>query len=64
MNSAHNYERGIEEMSKFITKLICKYGTALCSLAVIAGTIGTLSCRGLFYQPAEPEGLKNLFEER
>lgn len=36
-----------------------KYGKNLCSMATIITSYGVLSCRGTFYQPKEPDGLKN-----
>ena len=49
-------------MRKYIKKLICKCGPALCSLAVLVASYSIQSCRGYFYQPEEPENLHKVLK--
>jgi cyclic lactone autoinducer peptide len=43
--------------------LLIRCGTVLCTIAVVVTRFGVLSCRGRFYQPEEPAGLKNFLEK-
>lgn len=49
-------------MKPKIYSLFLKYGSILCSIAVVVMRFGVLSCRGQFYQPKKPENLKKLLE--
>ncbi len=39
-------------------KLITKYGMKLCALAVLFAPVAVQSCRTVFYEMEEPEGLE------
>ncbi len=47
-------------MKAIITKFVTKYGRQICSVASLAAIISVNSCRGIYYQPEEPEGVKKL----
>lgn len=51
-------------MKKIIENLVVRYGKQLCSIAMVAAVASVNSCRGLFYQPEEPEGLLELAKKR
>lgn len=44
-------------MREKIKRMMEKYGTQLCCLAIAVAPIAATGCRGLYYQPKEPEGL-------
>ena len=49
----------IEERRKIkMKKLITKYGMKLCALAVLFAPVALQSCRTVFYEMEEPEGLE------
>ena len=45
-------------------RVIKKSGKQLCGMAKMAAVISVNSCRGFFYQPEEPKGVKILAEKR
>ena len=45
-------------MRKWITVFICKYGEKLCTLALALATVTVSHCRGLYYQPEEPDNFQ------
>ena len=47
-------------MKTIIKKVVIKYGAQMCSLAGLAAIISVNSCRGFFYQPDEPMGVRKL----
>lgn len=48
---------------KRITKMfLVMCGRKLCTAAGIAAIFSVYSCRGIFYQPKEPEGFKDFIE--
>ena len=47
-------------MEKKLNGFLNKYGKRLCAMATIIASYGVLSCRGIFFQPKEPDDLKNL----
>lgn len=51
-------------MKKVLSQLICKCGPAFLSLAVLITACGIQSCRGHFYQPKEPDGLKKILKNK
>ena len=55
-------EYGLEDahVEKKLNGFLNKYGKRLCAMATIIASYGVLSCRGIFFQPKEPDDLKNL----
>lgn len=47
-------------MRKLMGLMVTKYGKLLCSIAITVTTVGLNSCRQQFYQPKEPENLREL----
>lgn len=47
-------------MRKLMGLMVTKYGKLLCSIAITVTTVGVNSCRQQFYQPKEPENLREL----
>ena len=45
-------------------KIIEKSGKQLCEVAKISAAISVNSCRGIFYQPEEPDGVRKMAEKR
>ncbi len=41
-----------------VKKWLVKHGNAICAVAVSLASLSSLCCRGHWYQPEEPEGLK------
>lgn len=66
MEYIKSYETDLNErrftMKKKMLRLIIKFGSVMCSLAVVAAKFGVLSCRGQFYQPKEPENLRDFLK--
>ena len=50
-------------MRKALSGLLKKYGAVLCALAVLVTSQGVNVCRGMFYQPEEPENLRSLLDK-
>lgn len=48
-------------MKKKLNVFLNKYGKNLCAMAVFITIYGVLSCRGIFYQPKEPDGLSGFY---
>lgn len=44
-------------MKKAIARLICKFGTQLCAVAMVIAPLVSDVCKNKYYQPEEPEGL-------
>ena len=51
-------------MNKMMEKIIEKSGNQLCEVAKISAAISVNSCRGIFYQPGEPDGVRKMAEKR
>lgn len=51
-------------MKKTVAKLICKFGTQLCAVAMVIAPLVSDICRNKYYQPEEPEGLEAFANER
>lgn len=49
-------------MRNKLKRFVAKYGKNLCALAVFITSYGVLSCRGIFYQPKEPENLYKIIK--
>lgn len=47
-------------MKTKVKKWLVKHGNAICAVAVSLASLSSLCCRGCWYQPEEPEGLKEL----
>lgn len=47
-----------------ISKMVTDIGTVLCSLAVVCAQIAPLCCRGIWYQPEEPDNFRYFLKER
>ena len=45
-------------MKEKLMKIICKYGCKLCAVAVLVAPLATQACKTKYYQPKEPEGLR------
>ena len=45
-------------MRKWVSAFICKHGTRLCTLALAVSTVSVSFCRGMYYQPKEPDNLE------
>ena len=45
-------------MKTKVKKWLVKHGNAICAVAVSLASLSSLCCRGCWYQPEEPEGLK------
>lgn len=46
-----------------VVDLIKKYTKQLCSLALLAAPLAARTCRTIFYEPKEPEGLAQFADE-
>ena len=44
-------------MKKAIARLICKFGTQLCAVAMVIAPLVSDVCKNKYYQAEEPEGL-------
>ena len=44
-------------MKKAISRLICKFGTQLCAVAMVIAPLVSDVCKNKYYQAEEPEGL-------
>lgn len=51
-------------MKTLIKKIVTKYGAQICSLASLAAIISVNSCRGLYYQPEEPDGVRKIAKKK
>lgn len=51
-------------MKSRIKKMLVKYGKAVCAVAVSLASVSSLCCRGHWYQPKEPDGLKEFANNR
>lgn len=51
-------------MKKVFSKIITKYGTAICALAVLVAPMSARVCRTLWYEPEQPEGLDKFIADR
>ncbi len=51
-------------MKNKIISFIQKHGTTFCALAVMTAPVISKSCRVIWYQPEEPEGLKAFAEKK
>lgn len=47
-------------MKNVLKNFIIRYGHQICSIAIMASAMMVSKCRGLFYQPKEPEGLEEM----
>ena len=54
--------RGGENMNEFKLKLLKMSGT-LCSFALVLATVLVPGCRSSWYQPKEPDNLKELLKK-
>ena len=45
-------------MKTKVKKWLVKHGNAICAVVVSLASLSSLCCRGCWYQPEEPEGLK------
>ena len=43
-------------MRKRMSTFMCKHATKLCNLALVLATVSVSFCRGMYYQPKEPDG--------
>ena len=50
-------------MRKMLEKAVCKFGTQLCALAVMAAPLASGLCKTMFYQPVEPDGLRKFAQD-
>ena len=58
-------EQGRHRMSlELMLKIVTKYGAQICSLASLAAIISVNSCRGLYYQPEEPDGVRKIAKKK
>lgn len=46
-----------------ILKLIQKYGSVICALAVFIASWGVNACRGGYFQPQEPENIDDFIRK-
>jgi cyclic lactone autoinducer peptide len=44
-------------------KFMIKYGLKLSALAISIASVSTMCCRGIWYQPQEPDNLQQLFKK-
>lgn len=51
-------------MKKAIARLICKFGTQLCAVAMVIAPLVSDVCKNKYYQPEEPEGFEAFVESR
>ncbi len=47
-------------MKKFMEKLVVKYSSRICGVATLVAAMVPLCCRGQWYQPEEPDGIRKL----
>lgn len=52
-----NNKKGEMLMKKAIARLICKFGTQLCAVAMVIAPLVSDVCKNKYYQAEEPEGL-------
>lgn len=45
-------------MRKWISAFIGKYGEKLCTFALALATVTVTHCRGIYYQPKEPDNFQ------
>lgn len=50
-------------MKDTLLKIICRYGTQFCAMAMFIAPLASEACRGKYYQPVEPEGLTDFVEK-
>jgi cyclic lactone autoinducer peptide len=51
-------------MKSTIMKFICKYGARLCAVALAVAPLASEACKMKYYQPEEPEGLRDFAMKR
>lgn len=54
----------MKDMKTLIKKIVTKYGAQICSLASLEAIISVNSCRGLYYQPEEPDGVRKIAKKK
>lgn len=47
-----------------LRKILVKYGNVLCALAVLVAPMAARTCRLLYYEPKEPEGLDEFVKRK
>ncbi|MBR6222183.1 MAG: cyclic lactone autoinducer peptide [Lachnospiraceae bacterium] len=50
-------------MMKALYNIVARKAIVLCSIAAVTSTFATELCRGVWYQPEEPEGLAEFAEK-
>ena len=50
-------------MNKCVMSLVKKYGKQLCGLVILVSPVAARTCRTIFYEPKEPEGLSQFVEK-
>ena len=62
LKSMYQVRKGVSVMGKWEASLLA-FGAKLSSIAVIVATVLAPTCRDTWYQPKEPENLKNLLKK-
>ena len=50
-------------MKKTFSDIVVKYGTAICALAVMVAPVAARSCKLLWYESEQPDGLDKFVAE-
>lgn len=50
-------------MKKTFSDIVVKYGTAICALAVMVAPVAARSCKLLWYESEQPDGLNKFVAE-
>ena len=51
-------------MSKLLKRVVVRYGARICAIAAMVATISPVCCRGQWYQPEEPDGIREKWNSR
>ncbi len=51
-------------MKKRIRSIILRVGTVICSLAIFAEVFSVERCKGIWYQPKEPDGYGDFLKKK